>query len=753
MRQNESENGGMLEALKNLPLLRTIEPSRWKTLEPYITFKKLVPDQSLFERGEKNDNLYLVVRGQINLNLPETGLHREVLVRERNPGDTAGDFAVLNGGANLVAARSSMQTIVACFPRAGFEKLADLHPGILAHVYETAAELSRRVLLIQSFFGLFGDITDITINELLKDTKIRHLRSGEELFRQGDETDGLYIVMAGRLPIIIRKEDGTHRLIGEAKAPQMVGEFSLITDSTRAATVHASRESMVAFLDKERFHKFIMQKPKLLASVSKMIVQRQNASVRTHAIRGRNHHIAVVPLSRNIPLKRVIHMLKKELRDSARTLAIDSNQFDTLYGKSGAAQTTFNDFFNSSVTAWLDDRESRYGHVLYVADPGWSAWTHRCLNRADRILLLADATETPALREAEEKLLAMFAPREHRPRIEYAFLHPESTVLPKNTGDWLKSRDFAAYHHIRLEDQAHFARLARRLSGRANGLVLSGGGARGYVHLGVHRAVEETSLPIDYIGGSSMGALLGGAIALGLSYQRIFELSEQFANPRALFDYTLPVSAIMKSAKLTSFCHGLYKDKCIEDLWTPFFCISSNLSLGTEHMHENGLLWQAVRSSIAIPGIFSPVPQKNGELLVDGAVLNTFPVARMENQLFGGTLIGVNVSQIEALEENYNYGMSLSGWQILGNNLNPFSSKKIKAPRILETLLRSNDIKSIEELERTRKLLNVLIEPRVNSFSLLDFRSFAQISEVGYETAMKAFSESGLTPTKNTAKP
>ncbi|MCB1756474.1 MAG: patatin-like phospholipase family protein, partial [Gammaproteobacteria bacterium] len=556
---------------------------------------------------------------------------------------------------------------------------------------------------------------------------------------------GLYIVMAGRLPIVIHQEDGSSRLLSEAKAPQMVGEFSLITGSTRTATVHASRESMVAFLDKERFHKYIMQKPRLLASISKMIVQRQNANVRVREIRGRNHHIAVVPLSKNIPLRRVIHMLKKEMRDSARTLAIDSGQFDTLYGKSGSAQTTFSDFFNSSVTAWLDDRESRYGHVLYVADHDWNAWTHRCLNRADRILLLADMSETPALRGIEEKLLAMFAAREHRPRIEYAFLHPPHTSLPRNTSEWLKPRDYAAYHHIRLEDQAHFARLARRLSGRANGLILSGGGARGYVHLGVHRAIEETGLAIDYIGGSSMGALLGGAIAFGLSYQRIFELSEQFANPRALFDYTLPVSAIMKSAKLTSFCHGLYKDQCIEDLWTPYFCISSNLSLGSEHLHQDGLLWQAVRSSIAIPGIFSPVPQKNGELLVDGAVLNTFPVKRMESLLFGGTLIGVNVSQIEALEENYNYGMSLSGWRILGNRLNLFNKNKITAPKILETLLRANDIKSIEELALTRKMLNVLIEPQVNSFSLLDFRSFAKISDIGYRAAMQAFASAGLT--------
>ncbi len=741
----------MLQVLKNLPLLRSIDESRWEALTPFIEFKKLVPEETLFASGNKSEVLHIILQGRLNLYLSATNEHREVLVGERIKADTAGDFAVLNGGEHLVTARAAMHSTIACFPHSGFEKLADLDPAILAHVYNTAAELSHRVLLIKSFLGLFGDITDLTLNNLLQDTQIRHLRNGEELFRQGDETDGLYIIMAGRLPIVIRNEDDTRHLLGIAEAPQLVGEFSLIADSVRNATVYASRESMVAFLSKDQFNKHIMQKPKLLASVSRMIVERQQKATEINTPNGRNHHIAILPLSRNIPLKRIIHMLKTEIRKSGRTLAIDSNQFDIFYGKNGASQTSFKDFFNSSVTAWLDDRESSYAHVLYVADYEWNSWTHRCINRADRVLLLADSTQSPRLSEIEQKLVAMFAPRNHRPRIEYVFLHPESTIFPSNTITWLKSRKMEAFHHVRLDDPKHFSRLARRLTGRAFGLILSGGGARGYVHLGVHRAIQEAGIPIDYIGGSSMGALLGGSMAQGLSYQQLFELSKLFANPRALFDYTLPISALMKSAKLTSFCQGLYKDVLIEDLWTPYFCISSNLSLGTENCHQTGSLWRAVRSSTAIPGVFSPVPQENGELYVDGAVLNTFPVEKIGKLLFGGILIGVNVSQIQALEENYNYGTSLSGWEVLANKLNPFS-ENICTPKILETLLRSNDIKSIEAMEKTRKLLNILIEPNVHSYSLLDFRSFENISDIGYKAAMETFIGSGLITQQNNSK-
>lgn len=734
----------MLQTLKNLPLLRSIDDERWKKLEPFISFKHLAPEETLFECGAKSKYLYVVLEGRLNLFLPAAKNYREALIKQRQPGETAGDFAVLNGGEHIVTTRAATQTTVACFPTAGFEKLSNLQPNIIAHVYETAAELSRSVLLVKSFLSLFEGITDTSLNELLKDTSIKHLRSGEELFRQGDDTDGLYIVMAGRLPIRLTREDGTAMVIAEARAPQLVGEFSLITGAKRSATVFASRESMVAYLDKKKFHQHIMQKPSLLASVSRMIIQRQNSINQQRITDGHGHHIAIVPLSNKIPLRRFIHMLKQELRKSGKTIAIDSHQFDTLYGRKGAAQTTFSDTFNTSVTAWLDDRESRYSHVLYVADHEWDAWTHRCLNRADRILLLADITESSDPCDMEKKLVAMFEPREHCPRIEYAFLHPPDTVAPKNTSKWLKNRDMAAYHHIRMEDQSHYARLARRLTSTAYGLILSGGGARGYVHLGVHKAIEEKGITIDYIGGTSMGGLLGGAMAMGLSSDQILKLSGKFANPKALFDYTLPISALMKSAKLTKFCKELYQDTCIEDLWVPYFCMSSNLSQGTEKCHQTGLLWKAVRASIAIPGLFSPVPEDNGELLVDGAVLNTFPVKRMESLLYGGTLIGVNVSQVKAMAHNYNYGTSISGWTVLGNKLNPFRSHKLAIPRIMETLLRSNDIKSIEALDKTRKLLDLLIEPDVYTYTLLDFRSYSKISDIGYIATLAALAETSL---------
>jgi predicted acylesterase/phospholipase RssA len=241
-----------------------------------------------------------------------------------------------------------------------------------------------------------------------------------------------------------------------------------------------------------------------------------------------------------------------------------------------------------------------------------------------------------------------------------------------------------------------------------------------------------------------MGGLLGAAMAMGHDYQYVKSLSASFANKQALFDYTLPLASLMKSAKLTRFCRTVYRDTRIEDLWTPFFCISSNLADGREVIHDHGPLWKVVRSTISLPGVFSPVPTTNGDLLIDGAVLNTFPVDVMQQRLGGkGNIIGVNVSQIPEQFNYYDFGTTLSGWQVLLSRINPFA-ETIRIPRIAEILLRATDIKSIERLNEARASLEVLVEPNVRSIALLDFKSFEIISELGYEEARKVFIRHGL---------
>lgn len=737
-----------LTALKKLPLLRSIDEKLWDALTPYISFQSLLIGEALFSAGRESQNLYMIVDGELSLSMPRGAAGSDTFfLQSRVEGHTAGDFAVLNGGKHLVSAIAAKASCIAQFPRFAFEKLVDIDSRILAHVYDVAAELSRRVTLVRAYLDLFGDISHETMEALLEKSSIKHYRSGQTLFETGDEPDGLHVIISGKLIVETINLHGERRRLSDAEAPETVGELALLADARRSATVTAARESTVALLGRDDFDTLIASQAPMLMRLSQLIVRRHVKNVRQQVTAtATDRNFVLVPLDSRLPLLRFILQLKNALRELGTAFTLNSRSFDTLYGRTGASLTEFDDIFNSAIAEWLDDKENRYNSMVYVADKTWTTWTRRCVNRADRIILVASAKQNNSaeLRDIEHQLNALFDGTHIKPRIELLLLHPIDTDMPRNTARWLECRELDAYHHVRLNDNRHFGRLARRITNVATGLVLSGGGARGYAHLGVHRLIEEKNIKLDYIGGSSMGALLGASMAMGHSFSDIKKLSATFANKRALFDYTLPLASMMKSAKLSRFCRRVYGEQRIEDLWTPFFCVSSNLADGKEVIHDRGPLWKIIRTTVALPGIFSPVPTANGDLLIDGAVLNTFPVEIMKQKLGGkGFIIGVNVSQLSEQFNYYDFGTTLSGWRVFLSRINPFEPP-IKIPRIVETLLRSTDIKSIERLNAECASLDVLVEPNVRSISLLDFKSYELISQIGYKEACEVFTRHGL---------
>lgn len=741
-----------LRSLKKLSLVESVNDELWASLLPHVTFRTLNTDETLFAIGKPSEELFFLMDGEVGLYLPRHDSDENYYLQSRKRGDTVGDFAVLNGGAHLVTAIATRKSRVASFPRFAFELLTDIDTRILAHVYESASELSRRVMLAKVFISLFDDFEPATMDKLLQATEIHHLEPGDNLLRPGDTADGLYVIVSGRLSRETTDAQGQRVHLAEINSHETIGESALLTGSKIRHNLFATRESIVARLPKPDFENLIQNDLQRMTAFTRHILRRRRSvtSVAPHqpSKPSPDQNFVLIPLDRRLPMRRFVQQLKGAFAQHHEALILDSHAFDTLYGKKKVSQTEHGHIFSPSIAAWMNDKETLHSHVLYVAEHDWSHWTRRCVNRADRIVLVAHATpdNTQAIRSIETELEQHYRDTHYRPRIELVLVHPADTDRPRNTCEWLRPRHVDAFHHVRIGDSSHAARLMRRLTGTATGLVFSGGGARGFAHLGVQRALEEHDMPIDYIGGASMGGLLGGAMAMGNAYCDVYRLCEQFANSKALFDYTLPLTSLMKSAKLTHFCHSVYRDVKIEDLWTPFYCVSSNMNDGSEVVHTEGYLWRAIRSTISLPGIFSPVPTIHCQLLIDGAILNTFPVDIMEQKLAGGRVLGVNVSQLDEVTGAYSYGTSISGWRILLSRLNPFS-KRLPAPRIIETLLRATDIKSIQRLNETRERLDVLIEPEVSDVALLDFKSFSSISEKGYFTARKVLFGLSNSPT------
>jgi predicted acylesterase/phospholipase RssA len=282
-----------------------------------------------------------------------------------------------------------------------------------------------------------------------------------------------------------------------------------------------------------------------------------------------------------------------------------------------------------------------------------------------------------------------------------------------------------------MDNVSDFNHLARMLIGRPTGLVLSGGGARGIAHLGVYQALLEAGIDIDLIGGTSMGALAAGTINLYGNPETMVGLAEKYFSSKMLHDYTLPVSSLLASKKVSQVLQSIFGETQIEDLWRPFFCISSNLTRSEMVIHRRGDLWKAVRASSAIPGIFAPVSYQ-GDILVDGGAMNHFPVDIMHAECEGGTVIAVNASPSKEGGPVWDFGPSISGWKVLWNKISPFGRRE-KVPSMFTTITRSTNVHSKSRLQEMAELADVLIEPETGQYGVMEWSAHSGLIEIGYQ--------------------
>jgi len=300
-------------------------------------------------------------------------------------------------------------------------------------------------------------------------------------------------------------------------------------------------------------------------------------------------------------------------------------------------------------------------------------------------------------------------------------------------------------HHIRSENALDLARLARLIVGRANNLVFSGGGARAFSQVGVVRALKEFSVPVDRIGGCSMGAAIGAMIALGEGLDdKVKRFRELFFTKRPEKDFTIPLLSLMSGKRMTNMGVDLFGDLKIEEMPIRYFCISSDLSEGEILEHFDGLVWQALRSTAAMPVIAPPL-LRNGRMLVDGGVLNNLPIDIMRRH-FSGSVIAIDVSRQEPLVVDSRWEMKCpSGLDILRDKFR-LLGPKLGLPSIFEVLRRTVTLASERQAQLARLNADLLITPPVSTFGLTEFTAFDRIVELGYRHTVRLLEELDKNP-------
>ena len=721
-------------------LLSTLDEGLRADLVERLQVVHLDADDILFRQGDARDALFLLVAGRMALSVAGPG-GKPVQVGEVLPGQLVGEIGLLVSGTRSNTARAVQASDLLCLSRAEFEGLCQARPEAIRQLPESIAPAMWQNILSQALTDLLGELDATEIYALEAEIERVDLRRGDVVVHQGDPADCMYLVVYGRLSATVRDDDGVERDVDELGRGDLIGERSLITGDCRSATVFAVRDSALARISPAVLHNLQQRHPDVMTRIARAAILRVQ---RRAAHPGARHaadatSVAVVAAGQAEPgaaLAELVGRLAEALGRFGRTLLLSSDRLDEMLGTPGIAQVGAGQPADALLSGWLSRQEQSYATILYVADATATPWTERCLSRADRVVLVVEGARAPQAGPLDELVAQRSDPAES----ELVLVQPDEIHQPRGTGAWLARYPVEAHHHVRLGHPADVHRLARRLSGRSLGLVLGGGGARGFSHTGVFRALDEAGVRADLVGGTSMGAVLSAAYAVGLDYAAQMALARRLASPLKLFDPTVPAVSFFASGKVTGVLQELFGDTQLEDLWTPCFCVSTNLTHAVPMVHRRGPLWQAVRASLAIPGIFSPILYE-GDLLVDGCVLNNVPIDVMQRLNLNGPIVAVNVFPDLDMIRNYRFGPSVSGVETLLHGLVPLRRKESAAPFIFESLLRVLALNDVHQAKTKRSLADLYIRPPVEQFNILDFGAYARIAQIGYESGRAALAD------------
>ena len=551
---------------------------------------------------------------------------------------------------------------------------------------------------------LFQHLDDAAIAGLEGELEYFAMAGGTLLFDHGDEPDALYVLKSGSLGAFRPDASGVLRLQGVVAPGETVGEIGLLIDRPRSAQVRTLRDSELLRLSRRGFDALVARYPEAMLSSVRLVMRRQLA-----AGDARNYSaprtFAVVPHDDGVDAQAFGESIRAALSRYGTCALIEA--------RAGRGQTS--DWFNAI--------ESQHRFVVYVSSAQPDDWRELCARQADCFIFVADAITAPSAWSPgsdDNESLAL-----HRPR-HLALLH-HGPIRHGCARRWLDVIPNVQHHHVRYVSDIE--RIARLLTGRSLGLVLSGGGARGFAHIGIVRALRQAGMRIDSVGGTSIGAIIGAGVAADWSDEEMYEKYRRaFVDGKPLSDYTFPFVSLFAGRRVSHLLREAFGTVDIEDLAMPYYCITANLTNGNAHVHRRGPLWLWLRASCAIPGVLPPVFHR-GDVFVDGAVMNNLPVDIMRAQGIS-EVVAVDISADDMLRADVEEFALPSIWRMMIDHF-----RKPRRPGILSILLRSGMVNAEAASVARRTQTSLLLTPPLSDIELLDWHAYDRAIEAGYRYA------------------
>ncbi|MEZ6002406.1 patatin-like phospholipase family protein [Hyphomonas sp.] len=549
--------------------------------------------------------------------------------------------------------------------------------------------------------------------------------AGGTLFLRNEPADMIYFVLSGALGAFRVNPNGQSEFVGHIRPGEPVGEMALFLggidldgdgapdNAPHTSSVYALRDSEVVGFSREGWRQLVKSEPELLEHMIRIILRRV----------GREGQRNVSAAPKVFTLVATSPTIDLELRAKALKASVEAlGKKAIVVGERMGADKT---------AAFFDDLEQRHDVVILISTIGDTRWYRLSVRQADRIWVVgrADAKPSNPLMPDDD------SPARELKLVDVLLLHPGDNRRACKPVEWLEAAGASRLFHWQGMEGANCDRLARVMAGVSVGLILSGGGARAYSHIGVVRAMRDRGIPIDFVGGASMGAVIAACVAMGWDDAEIdMRIRKAFVETNPLGDYTLPVVGMVKGLRVNARLKEHFGEAEIGDLDLPFFATSTNLMTGTQRIHRTGLLRDALRATISLPGILPPVVDGN-DLLVDGAVLNNFPVDVMRD-MHRGFVIGSDVTrQPEGLKiDEFQKPAGFFRWVARHGFSNP--------PPIAGVLMRSATIRA--DTQFGRDMADVLILPELAETELRDWENYEVTVESGYQATLLALDDTGL---------
>jgi predicted acylesterase/phospholipase RssA/CRP-like cAMP-binding protein len=578
---------------------------------------------------------------------------------------------------------------------------------------------------------IFASLDDECLHKAIKKLKKVYVRKNKILFHQGDLSDGLYLLVSGRLVGLLKTKEKQEKFIGNIEPGQTIGEMGAISHEPRAATIKALQNSILLKLSADQFAKLCAEYPALFTQTMHNLMHRSRNLIELLSMpEPTKKHIVIFPASKKFPLELFSARLAGMLKNNPDITLL--SEYDPELQKLSA----------TALKNQIEERQQVCKKIIYILRADESPLAKIASGKADMIYVAANGDDKAFINRATRKKIHEID-LAYRAKAELILLHKQEKLLPHQTDEWLKMEKFGLHHHVRVAEEKDWQRLLRFISGTAVGVVLGGGGARSWGHVGVLKALEEFGIPIDAIGGASAGSIVAGHYALHETsegnHAKLRLLSAVTRKSVSWWNLTWPAASLYNAENYTATQKKIFGPVKIENLWLPFFSIACDLSKSTQVVNRRGLLWKKIRASTAVPGIYPPMVV-NGRLRLDGGIVNNLPVDVMR-KLSGsiGTVIAVQLIHNYQDDVKYNFPPALPFWQVVLSKLG-LIHRDYHFPHYIEMFLRALLAGSSVKQSESAAAADVLISPDLSAFSLLSVTAAeeSQLIEIGYQTAMTA---------------